>query len=97
TLQIYTQLNGGAAITTAVPPSAYTGAISAIETAPSVLGGDSQIIFVGSDNGRVFRSVDSGATFQEVDAGGPLGLFVSNILVDPRNPQIVYQSRSGFS
>jgi len=97
TLQIYTQLNGGATITTAVPPSAYTGAISAIETVPSVLAGDSQIIFVGSDNGRVFRSVDSGATFQEVDAGGPLGLFVSNILVDPRNPQIVYQSPSGFS
>lgn len=96
-LQIYTQLNGGNAITTAVSPSTYTGAISAIETAPSLLNGDSQIIFVGSDNGRVFRSVDSGATFQEVDAGGPLGLFVSNIIVDPRNPQVVYQSRSGFS
>jgi len=96
-LQIYSQLNGGNAITTAVPPSSYTGAISAIETVPSVLSGDSQIIFVGSDNGRVFRSIDSGATFQEVDAGGPLGLFVSNIIVDPRNSQIVYQSRSGFS
>jgi len=96
-LQIYTQLNGGNAITTAVSPSSYTGAISAIETPPSLLAGDSQTIFVGSDNGRVFRSVNSGATFQEVDASGPLGLFVSNILVDPRNPMIVYQSRSGFS
>ena len=94
---IYVQLNGGNAITTAVSPSSYTGAISAIETVPSVLAGDSQIIFVGSDNGRVFRSINGGATFQEVDAGGPLGLFVSNILVDPRNSQIVYQSRSGFS
>lgn len=74
------------------------GAISAIETfaaqAPAHGGTNAAIIFTGSSDGRVFRSLDTGATFTQVDAPG---LFVSDVVINPSNSQIVYSSLSGFS
>lgn len=76
-----------------------SGAISAIETlANPAIGLNANTLFTGSSTGRVFRSTDAGLTFSEVDnSPGPIPLFVSDILVDPRNPAVVYQSRSGFT
>ena len=88
---------GGADLAPVVPPALDGGSLSAIETVANVAPGQpAQIIFTGSDNGRVFRSTDGGATFNEVDAGA-LGFFVSDILVDPNDPTIVYQSRAAFT
>ncbi len=74
------------------------GAISAIETfaaqAPAQGGTNAAIIFTGSSDGRVFRSIDTGATFTQVDAPG---LFVSDVVINPSNSQVVYSSLSGFS
>ena len=76
---------------------AVGGAISAIETVP-LTGVDAQVIFTGSSNGHVWRSTDGGLNFSEVDATpGVIGQYVSDIVVNPRNPQIVFQSRAGFS
>jgi len=73
------------------------GEVSAITTLPN-LGADAQVIFTGSSNGRVFRSSDGGLSFSEVDAMPALiPLFVSNILIDPRDPSVVYQARAGFT
>lgn len=79
--------------------AAPAGAISAIETrANPAIGLNATTIFTGANNGRVYRSTDSGLSFNEVDAvPGPIALFVSDILIDPKNPGIVYQARSGFT
>jgi len=93
----FVKLGAGADLAAAVPPSSTGGELSAIETvANTVPGLPAQTIFTGSDNGRVFRSTDSGLTFQEVDLGA-LGFYVSDILVDPNDPNVVYQSRSAFT
>ena len=79
--------------------SSTGGSVSAIETVPNPAPGmDAQTIFTGSSNGHVFRSTDGGASFTEVDAlPMVVPIFVSDIAVNPRNPQVVFQSRSGFS
>lgn len=78
--------------------TAGAGAISAIETfaaqAPAHGGTNAAIIYTGSSDGRVFRSIDTGATFTQVDAPG---LYVSDVVINPSNSQIVYSSLSGFS
>jgi hypothetical protein len=56
------------------------------------------VIFTGSDTGHVFRSTDGGATFIEVDElPTVIDQYVSDIIADPDNPQIVFQSRAGFT
>ncbi|MEO8673566.1 MAG: hypothetical protein ABI411_19820 [Tahibacter sp.] len=74
-------------------------AISAIATlANPAVGLNAATLFTGSNNGRVFRSIDSGVSFTEVDALPSLiPLYVSDIVIDPRNSNLVYQSRSGFT
>lgn len=93
---IFVPLGSGA---TGQDLSPGSGAISAIESlANPAIGLNATTLFTGSSTGRVFRSTDSGLTFSEVDnIPGPVALFVSDILIDPKNPNIVYQSRSGFT
>ncbi len=71
------------------------GALSAIETVANG-SADALSLFTGSDNGHVFRSTNGGASFTEIDLGGS-PLYVSDIAVDPLNPLVVYQGRSGFA
>ena len=93
----FVKLGAGADLAAAVPPATAGGELSAIETVANTLPGvPAQTIFTGSDNGRVFRSTNGGLTFQEVDTGA-LGFYVSDILVDPNDPTVVYQSRSAFT
>lgn len=90
---IFTALASGQDLT------AGTGAISAIETVKNPTAGqNANTIFTGSSDGYVYRSTNGGAgfaSFTQVDTAVPL--FVSDIIVNPRNPQIVFQSRAGFS
>jgi hypothetical protein len=72
-----------------------TGSLTAIETVANGTS-NANIIFTGSNIGRMFKSSDGGATaFTEIDVGGS-PLFISDILVDPRNTNVVYASRAGF-
>lgn len=74
-----------------------TGAISAIETVATI-GVDAQTIFTGASNGHVFKSTDAGVSFTEIDAlPSAIAQYVSDIVANPRNPQIVFQSRAGFT
>ena len=75
-----------------------SGAVSAIETFANPGGGNADLIYTGSSNGRVYRTTNAttAATWTEVDIAGS-ALFVSDIVVDPSNALIVYQSRSGFA
>jgi hypothetical protein len=73
-----------------------TGAVSAIETFANPGGGDAQLIYTGASSGVVFRSVNGGSNWTQVDVGGS-ALFVSDILVDPTDSNVVWQSRAGFA
>lgn len=74
------------------------GALSAIETFANPGGGNADLIYTGSNNGHVFRTTNAtgAANWTEVDVGGS-AIFVSDIAIDPKNSQVVYQSRSGFA
>jgi hypothetical protein len=93
----FTALNSAQDLTGGTVGGATGGAVSAIETfANPVPNTNASLIYTGSNTGRVFRSVDGGSNWTEVDIGGST-LFVSDIMVDPTNSNIVWQSRSGFS
>jgi len=76
------------------------GALSAIETfANPTPATNADLIYTGSDNGHVFRTTNGTAgtpTWTEVDIGGS-ALWVSDILVDPSNSNVVYQARAGYA
>lgn len=85
-------LNGGVDLSGGSPAS-----LTAIETFPSSTpGANADLIYTGSSSGRVQRSTNGGTSFVEVDVGAS-SLFVSDVLIDRSNSQIVWQSRSGFA
>lgn len=91
---IFTALGPGSGGQDLAPPD---GEISAIATLAN-LGHDAQTIFTGSSNGHVFRSSDGGVSFSEVDTVPALiPQFVTSITIDERAPNVVYQTRAGFS
>jgi hypothetical protein len=90
----FTALAGGADL--APTAAGATNALSAVETFKNPTAGtQANVIYTGSRNGSVFRSVDAGATFTAVDTSGP-ALYVSDIVIDRTNVDVVYQSRAGF-
>jgi len=96
---VYTLLNGGAGLAPPVPPAAAGGAISAIESVANVVPGQpATTLYVGTSNGRFWRSTNSGASFTETDATpAVIAQYVSDIAIDAHNPDIMFQSRAGFT
>ena len=95
-INVFSPLGGSTDFGVPVPPSTTSGVISTIETVPNAVPNtNATTIFVGTSNGNVWRSQNSGATFTNVDSA--VGEYVSQIAVYPRNPQIVAQSRAGFT
>jgi hypothetical protein len=95
-VHIFTRLATSTNFGTPISPSINTGVISAIETVRNVVPNtNASTIFVGTSNGNVWRSTDSGTTFTNVD--GTIAQYVSQIAVYPRNPNIVFEARAGFS
>lgn len=93
----FSVLNAAQDLTGGTVGSGTGGALTAIETfANPVAGTDALLIYTGSSNGIVFRTIDGGLNWTQVDIGGS-ALWVSDILVDPSNSQIVYQARAGFA
>lgn len=73
------------------------GSLTAIETLANPTPGlDADLLYTGSNNGIVFRSTNGGTSWTQVDVGGS-SLYVSDILVDPSNSNVVWQSRAGFA
>ncbi|MEP7096429.1 MAG: hypothetical protein ABI748_02095 [Dokdonella sp.] len=98
---VFTALNGGATLSPPVPPSADGGAISAIQSVQNVLPGQpAKVIFVGTSTGQMWASSNGGVSFAQIDLTGGVPVaqqYVSSIVVDPRNPNIVFASRAGFT
>jgi hypothetical protein len=74
----------------AVSPELGNGSISALAYAP----GNDDVIYVAYQDGRLFRTTDDGGAngfdWQEVDDGTPFGGALTNLAVDPTNPNVVY-------
>lgn len=55
---------------------------------------DSQTVFVASTAARVYKSRDGGVTWTAIAAAPSAPAFVSAIVIDPRDGNVVYMSRS---
>ncbi|MEO7325205.1 MAG: hypothetical protein ABIW82_10300 [Dokdonella sp.] len=95
---VYTLLNGGNAFAPPVPPSAASGAISAIQSVANVLPGQpANTLFVGTSNGRVWVSSSGGTSFTETDNTPVIAQYVSGIAINPHNANNVFEARAGFT
>ena len=63
---------------------------SAIKIAPS----DDNFVYTGTSDGQFYASTNGGTSFTEHDTGLP-SVFLTQIAVDPTNPQKVYATFSG--
>ncbi|GAB2755577.1 WD40/YVTN/BNR-like repeat-containing protein [Streptomyces bullii] len=54
---------------------------------------DGRTVYVGTDDGRVWVTRDLGATWTKLAEGRP---WVTRVLVDPRNPDRVWTTHSGY-
>jgi len=99
TSTVFTALNSGSGLGAPIPPAAAGGAISTIETVANIVPTlNANSILVGTSNGHVWRSANGGATFVDTDTTpSPIAQYVSKIIANPRNPNIVFQARAGFT
>lgn len=75
----------------AVVGASFTGRISAIAEARS----DANIIYVGTDIGSLNKTTNGGTTWNTITTGLP-NRFITRIVVNPANADIVYVTFSGF-
>ncbi len=91
---------GFAAVDPAQDLTGGSGAVSAIETfANPTPGVNADIIYTGSSSGRVYRTTNATSgtpTWTQVDVAGPTR-YVSDVVIDPTNSNVVYHSRAGFA
>ncbi len=57
---------------------------------------DPQVIYVGTDDGHVWYTPDDGATWLAADNGLP-NRWITDVFVDPTDPQTAYVTVSGYS
>lgn len=70
----------------------HYGTISAIAIAPK----DPKTIWVGTDNGYLYRSTDHGRTFTQLPPPVRPRLWISRIVIDPNDTNVVYVAFSGY-
>lgn len=52
---------------------------------------DSDLLYLGTSDGQIFRSTDGARTWQRLKPGlAKRGISVDSIVIDPRNPKIIY-------
>ena len=96
--RVYRSTNGGSTwipisgdlTTNPVPPVVYKTITTVAISKP-----DSALYLAGTDDGRVWRSPNAGGTWEEITAGLP-ALYVTRVVADPVDPQVVYVAHSGF-
>ena len=96
--RVYRSTNGGSTwipisgdlTTNPVPPVVYKTITTVAISKP-----DSALYLAGTDDGRVWRSQNAGAAWEEITTGLP-ALYVTRVVADPLDPQVVYVAHSGF-
>ncbi|MGH9427956.1 MAG: WD40/YVTN/BNR-like repeat-containing protein, partial [Terriglobia bacterium] len=65
----------------------WGGDVRALVASP----GDSDLLYLGTADGQIFHSADGARTWRRLKPGlEKRGLSVDNIVIDPRDPQIIY-------
>ncbi|MEK6304542.1 MAG: hypothetical protein AABO41_27965 [Acidobacteriota bacterium] len=65
----------------------WGGDVRALVASPD----DSNLLYLGTSDGQVFRSTDGARTWQRIKPGlAKRGISVDCIVIDPRNPKIIY-------
>ncbi len=72
-------------------PGRRLGTITTIDVAPL----NSNVIYVGTDDSHVWVSPDNGTTWNEISDGLPIR-WVTRVVADPKNENIVYVTFSGL-
>jgi photosystem II stability/assembly factor-like uncharacterized protein len=64
-------------------------------TSVAISKADSNLYLAGTDDGKVWRSQNAGGVWQDITPGLP-ALYVTRVVTDPADPQVVYVAHSGF-
>jgi hypothetical protein len=64
-------------------------------TTLDVAAADTNVYYAGSDDGKVWRSTNRGGIWSDISAGLP-SRWVTRVVGDPIDPQVVYVTLSGF-
>mgnify|MGYP001201272315 CR=1 FL=1 len=62
----------------------------------AVLPSTQRVIYTGADDGRVMVTTNSGTNWTDISAGLPVR-YVTDVVVDKRNPNVAYVTLSGFN
>ena len=64
-------------------------------TTVAISAADSNLYLAGTDDGRVWRSQNAGSSWEEISAGLP-ARYVTRVVADPNDAQVLYVAHSGF-
>lgn len=67
------------------------GTLTTLDISPA----DTSVYYAGTDDGRVWRTINRGGLWTDVSAGLPVR-YVTRVVADPLDPQVVYATLSGF-
>ncbi|MBP9096847.1 MAG: T9SS type A sorting domain-containing protein, partial [Ignavibacteria bacterium] len=62
----------------------------------AVLPSTQRVIYTGADDGRVMVTTNSGTNWTDISAGLPVR-YITDVVVDKRNPNVAYVTLSGFN
>ncbi len=65
-------------------------------TTIAVSNADTSVYYAGTDDGKVWRTLDRGTSWTDITAGLP-GRWVTRVVPDPADAQVVYVTLSGFT
>jgi photosystem II stability/assembly factor-like uncharacterized protein len=85
----YATLSGD--LTTNTPSSLVYSTLTTLEVSLA----DTNVYYAGSDDGKVWRTINRGGLWTDVSAGLPVR-WVTRVVADPLDPQVVYATLSGF-
>jgi len=78
-------------LSSGVPAQVNYGTISTI----AISNADTTLYLAGTDDGKVWRSQNGGGLWDDISAGLP-GRYVTRVVADPTDPNVVYVAHTGF-
>ena len=96
--RVYRTTNGGTSWTP-ISGDLSTNPVSLVNygtvTTVAISKPDSLLYLAGTDDGKVWRSQNAGGVWQDITAGLP-ALYVTRVVADPNDAQVIYVAHSGF-
>ncbi|HEY6193678.1 MAG TPA: FlgD immunoglobulin-like domain containing protein [Candidatus Eisenbacteria bacterium] len=96
--RVYRSTNGGSSWSTLsgdLSTNPVAGVTYGTITTVAISNADTTLYLAGTDDGKVWRSQNTGATWEDISAGLP-GRYVTRVVADPADAQVVYVAHTGF-